>query len=139
MWFKRILRVGLFITCWFVSVSVEAKIHDRGYVLILNSYTDVAIWSNYAIDSLIKDPSIKEDVCVESLNMLLVDDETGAEERREDIQTKYSSKPSCTVVLGNSALCVFRKFFDGIWKDVPVVLCAQEFYVSPLNVLYQKK
>ena len=139
MWFKRILRVGLFITCWFVSVSVEAKIHDRGYVLILNSYTDVAIWSNYAIDSLIKDPSIKEDVCVESLNMLLVDDETGAEERREYVLTKYSSKPSCIVVLGNSALCVFREFFDGIWKDVPVVLCAQEFYVSPLNVLYQKK
>ena len=71
MWFKIISRVGLIVICWFICISVEAKIHDRGYVLILSSYTDVAIWSNYAIDSLIKDPSIKEDVCVESLNMLL--------------------------------------------------------------------
>ena len=81
MCLKNILRIGfLFIFILFEFSALWAR--DRDNVLVINSYTDVTVWSNYVIDSLRKDPSIKEDILVESLNMLLVEEDSIARQRK---------------------------------------------------------
>lgn len=41
-------------------------------------------------------------------------------------------------MLGNSIWCVFEDLFKGAWKDVPVILCVREDYVSPLDVMLKR-
>ena len=70
---KNVLRISLLFICCCHVFLTKANIHDRGYILILNSYAESDVWANHAIDSIRKDHSIKEDIWVESLDMLLVD------------------------------------------------------------------
>ena len=75
MRFKRIFQIGVWAFCLLVAFSVHGSVRDKGYILVINSYTEGAIWSNYVIDSIRKDRSIGENVAVESMNTLLIDDE----------------------------------------------------------------
>lgn len=70
---KNILRIGLLFICCCFCFLAEANVRNRGYVLILNSYAETDVWANYAIDSIRKNHSIKENIYVESLDILLED------------------------------------------------------------------
>ncbi len=122
---KNVLRIKLIVYLLLSCFLTKANIHDRGYILILNSYAESDVWANHAIDSIRKDHSIKEDIWVESLDMLLVDVWRDCK-RRDYILAKYDTAPRCIVMLGNSIWCVFEDVFKGIWKDIPVILCVQE-------------
>lgn len=136
---KNVLRISLLFICCCHVFLTKANIHDRGYILILNSYAESDVWANHAIDSIRKDHSIKEDIWVESLNMLLEDSVTGLQKRRDYILAKYDTAPRCVVMLGNSIWCVFEDVFKEIWKDVPVILCVREDYVGPLDVMLKRE
>ena len=58
---------------------------------------------------------------------------------RDYILAKYDTAPRCIVMLGNSIWCVFEDVFKGIWKDIPVILCVREDYVSPLDVMLKRE
>ena len=79
---KNVLRISLLFICCCHVFLTKANIHDRGYILILNSYAESDVWANHAIDSIRKDHSIKEDIWVESLDMLLVDSMAGIAEKK---------------------------------------------------------
>lgn len=136
---KNVLRISLLFICCCHVFLTKANIHDRGYILILNSYAESDVWANHAIDSIRKDHSIKEDIWVESLDMLLVDSMAGLQKRKDYILAKYDTAPRCIVMLGNSIWCVFEDVFKGIWKDIPVILCVREDYVSPLDVMLKRE
>lgn len=74
---KNILRIGLLFICCCFCFLAEANVRNRGYVLILNSYAETDVWANYAIDSIRKNHSIKENIYVESLDILLEDSVAG--------------------------------------------------------------
>lgn len=139
MCIKNILRIGfLFI---FVLCELSASwARDRDNILVINSYTDVTVWSNYVIDSLRKDYSLDKDILVESLNMLLVEDDSIAMQRKRFIIEKHSTLlPRCIVVLGTPAWCLFEDTFKGVWKDIPIILCVQEDYVTSWAAVLGKK
>ena len=50
MRFKRIFQIGVWAFCLLVAFSVHGSVRDKGYILVINSYTEGAIWSNYVID-----------------------------------------------------------------------------------------
>ena len=49
MRFKRIFQIGVWAFCLLVAFSVHGSVRDKGYILVINSYTEGAIWSNYVI------------------------------------------------------------------------------------------
>lgn len=130
MWFRNILRIGLLFTFFLFELSVKGA-HERENVLIINSYTEVAAWSNFVIDSIRKDHSIKANIFVESLNMLLIESDTVAQERKRSIIEKHSAAlPRCIILLGAPAWYLFEDALNGVWKDIPVILCIQEDYMT---------
>lgn len=135
---NKILRISLLWLCFFIVLSVKGDVRERGYVLVINSYTDGTVWSNYAIDSIRRDRSIKEDIVVESLNTLLLEDERDVQDRKDYILERYSVLPQSIVLLGSIAWRFFEEELNGIWKDVPVILCVQTDYVSPMQVFLEK-
>ena len=138
MRFKRIFQIGVWAFCLLVAFSVHGSVRDKGYILVINSYTEGAIWSNYVIDSIRKDRSIGENVAVESMNTLLIDDEESMRVKKDDVLSKYTELPKAIVLLGSSAWCLFEQELNGIWKDVPMILCVENDYVAPVEAFLKK-
>lgn len=138
MLWNKILKISLLGICFLIIFSVRGNVRDRGYVLVINSYTDGTIWSNYAIDSIRKDLTVKEDIVVESLNTLLFEDENSLQERKDYILEKYPEQPRAIVLLGSSAWSFFEEEVRGIWKDIPVILCVQADYVGSVKSVLGK-
>lgn len=138
MCFKRIFQVGVWALGLLVAFSVHGSVRDKGYILVINSYTEGAIWSNYVIDSVRKDQSIGENVVVESMNTLLIDGEESMRVKKDDVLSKYTELPKAIVLLGSSAWCLFEQELKGIWKDVPVILCVENDYVAPVEAFLKK-
>lgn len=138
MCFKRIFQSGVWVLCLLVAFSVHGGVRDKGYILVINSYTEGAIWSNYVIDSIQKDQSIGENVVVESMNTLLIDDEESMRVKKDDVLSKHTERPKAIVLLGSSAWCLFEQELKGIWKDVPMILCVEDDYVAPVEAFLKK-
>lgn len=107
---KIFCRSGLLFICCCFCFLAEANVRNRGYVLILNSYAETDVWANYAIDSIRKNHSIKENIYVESLDILLEDSVAGLRERKEYILEKYDSIPRCVVMVGEQYMVCIRGF-----------------------------
>lgn len=138
MWRNKIFKISLFGFFLLLVFSVKGNVRDRGYVLVINSYTDGTIWSNYAIDSIRKDLTVKEDIVVEALNTLLIEDENSLRERKNYILEKYPEQPKAIVLLGSSAWSFFEEEVHGIWKDLPVILCVQADYMGSVKSVLGK-
>lgn len=122
----------------FLSLSLKGNTVDKEYVLIINSDTDNELWANYVIDSVRRNIPQSMNLYVESLNMLLVEDEDSVKERKTRILEKYTVAPKCIILLGTSAWGIFNEEFAGIWKDVSVILCSHMEYTGPLNAYVYK-
>lgn len=102
------------------------------YLLIVNTYTPDAPWSNALIEPVQKWMNeINMPVLIEHLNMLMIDDADDFSKVEKAILSKYENHaPKAILLLGNPTLLLK----DGIrdtWCDVPMILCAEdEFYAA---------
>lgn len=103
------------------------------YLLVINTYTSDAPWSNAIIEPVQKWVSTERNVAVfvEHLNMLMIDNAAEFGELENSLFGKYTHKaPKGVLLLGNSTLLLKDKLRD-YWGDVPIILCAEENYFGP--------
>lgn len=125
----------LLFVCIAFSLPVRAQDNQtlnvkNDYLLIINTYTSDAPWSNAIIEPVQKWVSAERNVAVfvEHLNMLIVSDDTKFGLLEDALFKKYSDKaPKGVLLLGNSTL-LLRDEIRTRWGDVPIVLCAEEEY-----------
>lgn len=114
------------------AFAQKDAIEGKSYILCINSYTESSPWSSRLISNVTefvqKDPGIT--LYVEHLNMLLVENDSILEESKRNIFDKYKGRsPRMLLLLGNSAL-LLRDEYRKVWRDIPIVLCAQEDYLD---------
>lgn len=140
---NKILKMAITCLFLFFALSVSAKEdvpHKNDYVLIINTYSESAPWSNSIISPVILAISRddKLDVFVEHIDMLLIDEQAGLSEFEAQIRTKYTAHPpKALLLLGNSSF-LLRKKFKEFWGDIPILLCAEKDYIGH-DSCYTKK
>lgn len=103
------------------------------YLLVINTYTVDAPWSNALIECVQKWVSTERDIAVfvEHLNMLMIDTDTDFRMVEEAIFSKYSNKsPKAVLLLGNGTLPLKNKIRTN-WGDMPLIMCAEEDFFGP--------
>lgn len=115
--------------------------HQDDYLLIINSYTNDAPWSNAIISPVqhwgSSDKNIP--VFVKHLNMLLVNDSTDVIKLKDSIFTEYGARPpKAILLLGNSTL-LLKEEFKGEWGDIPMILCGEDDFIGPDKYFYLKQ
>ena len=120
-----------------VVFTLMAQAHDnqtlnikKDYLLIINTYTSDAPWSNAIIEPVQKLLSNERGVAtfVEHLNMLIINDTVQFDMLKHAVLDKYSAKaPKAILLLGNPSL-LLKDELRNRWGDVPLVLCAEEDY-----------
>lgn len=113
---------------------------SKDYLLIVNTYTSDAPWSNGILDPIRHwATNDNRDIFIEHLNMLMIDNLAEFREVEADLFEKYKTKvPKAVLMLGNSSMLLK----DGIrehWGDVSVVICAEEKYIGPDMYYIDKK
>lgn len=120
----------------FIALSSYGK-NDKENILVINSYIDNYIWSNYVYDAILNNYIGREgkiQLDMESMNMLLVDDVHKMEERVNLVYEKYANHtPKIIIVMGNPAFVAFKDIFQNKWKDIPVVWCTDNDRVGTLE------
>lgn len=129
----------LFISC---AVS-SAKLKNKDYILVLNSYTEASPWSRNIItpvyDHLVNG---SEEVAVytEHMNMLSLDTEEELKAFKTELFQKYDQVPKSIIVLGNSAYALLKDALDKQWGDeVPTLLFVEKDYQGPADCYLYKK
>lgn len=112
----------------------------KEYLLILNSYTSDAIWSNSIISSVQQGLTVTSnlDVYVEHMNMLMIDDSSALNQFKESFFTLYTHAPKVILLLGNSSFMMCDDLKKHWGEDIPFILCAELNYLSPFEN-YMKK
>ena len=138
---KAILLVSLCL--WTLTVFPQVKedtIFQSDYLLILNTYTSDAPWSNAIISPVLQwlNMERKTEVYVENMNMLMIDDSLKLADLKTNIFAKYGKKkPKAVLLLGNSMM-LFRNEMREAWGDVPLILCGEESYMGPDDCYIKK-
>ena len=148
MWFKGIgfngrmffwsLALGIVFAIPFVKTFAQKAV-TGDYVLVLNSYTSDAAWSNELI-SPIQEFAVKRGVklSVTNMNMLMVNDTAKLSVFKNDFFQDYQSAPQAIVLLGNSSM-LLRDDIKSRWgKDIPFILCAELDYLVPNDCYIHK-
>lgn len=118
----------------------EDSIFHNDYLLILNTYTSDAAWSNAIITPVLQWVTTegKAEMYVENMNMLMIDDSLKLAELKTNIFAKYGKKkPKAVLLLGNSMM-LFRNEMSEAWGDVPLILCGEESYMGPDDCYIKK-
>ena len=138
---KAALLVSLCLCTLTVFPQVkEDSIFNSDYLLILNTYTSDASWSNAIISPVLQrlNEERKTGVYVENMNMLMIDDSVKLAELKTNIFAKYGKKkPKAVLLLGNSMM-LFRNEMREAWGDVPLILCGEETYMGPDDCYIKK-
>lgn len=112
---------------------------NSDYLLVINTYTSDAPWSNAIIEPVQKwmnDENVP--VLIEHLNMLMVNDAKDFDMVENAIFTKYANRtPKAILLLGNSAL-LLKDSIRAYWGDVPMVLCAEHDFYGPDSAYIRK-
>lgn len=112
---------------------------NSDYLLVINTYTSDAPWSNAIIEPVQKwmnDENVP--VLIEHLNMLMVNDAEDFGMVESAIFTKYANRtPKAILLLGNSAL-LLKDSIRTYWGDVPVILCAEHDFYGPDSAYIRK-
>ena len=138
---KAVLLVSLCL--WTLTVFPLVKedtIFQSDYLLILNTYTSDAPWSNAIISPVLQwlNMERKTEVYVENMNMLMIDDSLKLADLKTNIFAKYGKKkPKAVLLLGNSMM-LFRNEMREAWGDVPLILCGEESYMGPDDCYIKK-
>lgn len=114
---------------------------DNDYLLVINSYTSDAPWSNAIIEP-VQEWMNEENlpVIIEHLNMLMIEDADDLRMVENAIFGKYAKlTPKAILLLGNPSI-LLRESINTHWgKEIPIVLCAEEDYYGPDEAYIQKK
>ncbi len=137
------LFLFFYVTFFTICQSQESRAFtsQKDYLLVINTYTSDAPWSNAIIEPLQKWISMEEDVAVfvEHLNMLMIENDEEFDGVEEVLFSKYTDKtPQCVLLLGTPALLLKDKVRE-CWGDVPVILCAEEDYSGPREAYIHKR
>ncbi len=131
----RIKHLLVLLIC-FISLSAYGK-NTKENILVINSYIDNYIWSNYAYDAILNNYIGREgkiQLDMESLNMLLIDTVEKMQKQVNLVYKKYADNaPKMIVVMGNPAFMAFKDIFQNEWKDIPVVWCADNDHIGSLE------
>lgn len=129
------------------TLTVQAQEADSlfsdkdNYLLIINSYTSDAPWSNNIIDPVqrwVVDQG-RKNVFIEHLNMLMIDDTAKLRKLKPTLLAKYDARPpKAVLLLGNTAL-LLKDSIRTHWGDIPLVLCAEESYTGPEAAYIEKR
>lgn len=111
----------------------------KDYLLILNSYTSDAAWSNAIISPLQQQLSANAslDFYVEHMNMLMIDDSIKLSEFKKNIFNQYTHPPKMVIMLGTSS-CLLLDDLKEHWGDIPLILCSELSYMSPFEAYIYK-
>lgn len=118
----------------------HALIANSDYMLIVNSYTSDAPWSNDIIEPVQRWMNECDmPVLVEHLNMLMVDNAEEFSMVENTIFKKYAVHgPKAILLLGNPAL-LLKDSIRSYWGDVPMILCAEYDFYGPDRAYIEKK
>ena len=111
------------------------------YLLVLNTYTSDAPWSNAIIEPIHKQFSAGHNttIFIEHMNMLMVNDTVQFDRMANALFDKYSNRiPKALLLLGNPSL-LFKKAIRAHWGDIPMILCAEENYIGPDMAYIEKR
>lgn len=111
------------------------------YLLVINTYTADAPWSNALITPIQRGVSVKRDmaVFVEHLNMLFIKDTTEFNRVADSLFGKYTERaPKSVLLLGNAVLPLKDKI-RAHWGDIPLILCAEEDFFGPDTYYINRK
>lgn len=120
--------------CFTNKLSAQKNaLEGKRYILVINSYTETYDWSNRLIS--IATRFVKDDITLglyaEHLNELMVENDSVAEELKNNIIEKYKSyTPNIILLLGNPSLQLIDDFRE-VWGDVPIIACTEENYTGP--------
>lgn len=105
---------------------------NNEYLLVVNTYTSDAPWSNAIIEPVQHWMNeLDVPVLIEHLNMLMVEDAEDFGMVEDAIFEKYGERtPKAILLLGNSSL-LLRDRMRAQWGDVPMILCAEQEYYGP--------
>lgn len=139
----RWMATGLFSISALTVQAQEANSllsDEDDYLLIINSYTSDAPWSNNIIDPVqhwVVDQG-HGNVFIEHLNMLMIDDTAKLNKLKPILFAKYDARPpKAVLLLGNTAL-LLKDNIRAHWGDIPMVLCAEESYTGPEAAYIEK-
>ena len=108
---------------------------ENDYLLIINTYTADAPWSNDIIEPVREWMSAERNLAVfaEHLNMLFINDTIEFNKVTDHLLDKYSAKaPRSVLLLGNSTLLIKDKL-RALWGDIPLIVCAEMDFFGPDN------
>lgn len=127
------LVVGIMYVKTAQAHDVHASSLKKDYLLVINTYTADAPWSNAIIEPVQKWVSVERDFAVftEHLNMLLIKDTVEFNKVADSFLSKYAERaPKGVLLLGNSALLMKDKI-RACWGDMPLILCAEMEFFGP--------
>ena len=131
---------GLQLAC---AINLVAKNSDsnKDYLLVLNSYTSDATWSNALITPIQQElvAGSNLDFYVENMNMLMIDDSTKLNKFKESFFPRYTHAPKAILLLGNSSFIMCDDCKKHWGDDIPLVLCAELPYLSPIENYIKKR
>ena len=123
------------------GISLPDTASDKDYLLVLNTYTSDAPWSNAIISPVQRmiAADSSTNIFIEHMQMLMVDDTIKFNELKRSIFSKYGGHaPKTVLLLGSSALLLCDDMRE-LWGDIPLVLCENEDFVGPPDAYISKK
>lgn len=131
--------IQLFLCISSVAWTNQSLSATKDYILILNSYTSDAAWSNAIITPLqqLLSANTEVDFYTEHMNMLIIDNSTKLDEYKKEFFNHYTCPPKVIVMLGNSS-CLLLNDLKKYWGDIPLVLCSELDYLSPDGAYIEK-
>lgn len=129
----------LFIMTVHAKNSYALNTHSD-YVLIVNTYTPDAPWSNDLIEPVQKWMNeTNTPVFIEHLNMLMINDAEDFSIVEEATLSKYANHaPKAILLLGNPSL-LLKDNIRNYWGDVPMILCAEHDFYGPDQAYIRKE
>ena len=139
--FIFILVVVLNLTLQGTTLYAQNDI-KRKNILIINSYTESAAWSNEFITPIYKafrSSGYPVYIDARHMNMLTLQNvEDLNRYKRNLFQELRDLHPDLIILLGNSAWELLKNDIEDHWGSVPVILCAEKNYVGPQNIYLEK-
>lgn len=119
------------------SSSIFAHGNNGDEILFLNSINFNLPWAKAMYWHASEDLERKGfDVKAESLSVPALRDQSEVDAVLLHLKEKYPLPPKLIVMIGDPGWIVCRELFDGIWKDVPVIITnSREYLPATLEVL----
>ena len=119
---RRIAALFFFLGVYVLGFAENTR--GKEYILVLNSINFNETWANNLYQNIrdeFSSPGMR--VEAEELSIPMMTKIEEVEEKREYLLSRYSNPPKVAVFIGDPAWLVCQSLFDGVWKDVPAVIC----------------